>query len=154
MKYFIFILISLFSLSCEDGDIKVLIESNRILMKRCDSLQNIINHPELIRHRSDIKFYIIDDKFTLLKRNIISRVSGLSRDVKVNNRVKKHYFQSAHISQIDTLDISGRYVNVIGHFNPDTYTIIENGDNHQLIIKNRDKFWKYSNFLVIIKKDN
>lgn len=148
------LIISLFSLSCERREIVVLNRENAELKSRCDSLTEIIN---LLKDKpclNHIKYYIIASEKSLLENGVIVRVSGLSREMKINNRLNKKYFITQHIELIDTLLVEGKDVKVIGQFHPDSYIITEaNDENHHfVIIKNRNLFWNHSRYLVITHK--
>ena len=149
MKYFILILVvSLFSLSCEERETIALPEFE----KHCDSLNQIISDLRKQIPLDDYKFYIISSERVLLKKGIISRVSGISLENKPHENMPKRNFSCERISEIDTLHISGDNIKVIGHFNSNSYIIKGSNSKYMLIIKDKHRFWANSKFLIISSK--
>lgn len=101
-----------------------------------------------------MKYYVIASEKVLLESGVITRVSGLSREMKINNKFNKKFFIAKHIESIDTLVVAGKDVKVIGRFHPDSYTITgkQSDDYHLVIIKDKNLFWDDSRYLVITHK--
>ena len=149
MKYFILILVvSLFSLSCEERETIALSKFD----KHCDSLNQIIGDLRKQIPLVGYKFYVISSENILLKKRIITRVSGISLEHKLHEKVAKRHFSCEHISEIDTLYIPGNNIKIVGHFNPNSYVIEGDDKKNILIIIDKFLFWEYSNSLVISYK--
>lgn len=95
-------------------------------------------------------FYTIDHTHTLLRRGVIERVSGLSRECKAARTLPHHYFKAQHYSSLDTLTFRGAAPRVIGSFPSVSYELRENKDKHYtLTIKDPQLFWSTCSYLII-----
>lgn len=154
----IILLISLFSFSCERREIHFL--NNRLLQaeQQCDSLERLLSLTRLFcTSESSLfrtRYFIVGSESELLKMGVITRVSGLSREFKISNFVSKYLFDSGHFERFDTLEIHGKHVRILGSFHPDSYTLTgsDKENYHLLTIKDSDRFWAQSFFLVITHK--
>lgn len=159
LKQFVIIfLISLFSFSCERGEIHFLNERLLQAEKERDSLERLLSLTRLFcTHEvnfSSARFFIVGSESELLKKGVITRVSGLSREFKISNFASKYHFRNDHFQHCDTLEIRGKCVRILGCFHPDSYTLTgsDKEDYHLLTIHDQNRFWAQSFFLVITHK--
>lgn len=151
----IIFVISLLSLSCERGGIYVLESENTILRAQNDSLREVISHLRLIISPFDslrsYKYYIIGSERDLMDKGVIVRVGGLSREKKLSLYHPKALFEFEHIDNIDTLEVYGKRVRLVGNYNPSSYIITgeDRDDYHLFIITDKHLFWRDNLYLII-----
>lgn len=154
----VIVLISFFSLSCERKEICSLNSNVQHLASECDSLERLLYLTRAfyahIDSISPLKYYIIGSESELMEKGIITRVSGLSREFKISHSVSKFHFLCECFETLDSIVVRGKYVRLVGSFDPEHYTITgSDKDNyHILTIRDKERFWAQNMFLVITHK--
>lgn len=154
----VIVLISFFSFSCERKEICFLNASVQNITSERDSLEKLLYMTRAFHARQDsvsqLKYYIVGSELELMEKGIIIRVSGLSREFKINHSVSKFHFFCECFQNLDSIVIRGKYVRLVGSFNPEHYTVTgSDKDNyHVLTIRDKERFWAQNMFLVITHK--
>lgn len=141
-------------LSCGEREIAF---CDRVRHER-DSLERLLHLTRSMVSRNTRlggeKYYIIGSESDLVKKGIIKRVSGISMEFKLCNDFPKHHFICVDDHAIDSVVVYGKYVRIVGRFNPDYYTITgcDKDDHHVMRINDKVKFWAENVYLVITHK--
>ncbi len=121
-----------------------------------DTLEQINQEQDQTINEQDAKlhtiYYVLGNKEELKKNNVLSK-NGILSKLSLDPNFNKSYFTKVDYRNLDEVPINSKKAEVLTQHPSDSYSLEENKNQiTKLIIKDKDKFWSLSKFLVILVK--
>lgn len=102
---------------------------------------------------SHVAYYVVGESKELQKSNLIDKeggVLGMGRTNKLNSDLDNSKFTKIDYTQITSIPVNSKNMNLITTHPADSYTLDKTGKMiNKLIITNPEKFWSASKYLVL-----
>ncbi len=154
----------------KDGEIKILREkldkmniNIQDLESRVEDMQGDIDTLEQIRQKQDQTiseqdtklhtiYYVLGNKEELKSNKILSK-DGILSKLSLDPNFNKSYFTKVDYRTLNEIPINTKKAEILTQHPSASYTLEQNKNKiTKLIIKDKDKFWSLSKFLVILVK--
>lgn len=99
-------------------------------------------------------YYVVGKPKELEEKNIITRkggVLGIGRTNVVNPKIDNTKFTPIDYTETTAMTVESKNAKIISVHPSDSYTIEKQEDSSTIIIKDPDKFWSASKYLVVVK---
>ncbi len=111
--------------------------------------EDVINDQD---EKLNTAYYVYGTKKELIEHNVISK-GGVFKKIGLDNDFDKTYFTKIDIRNTKEIKLNSKKIDLMTSHSTSSYEIVEtDGKVSAFKIKNADKFWQTSKFLVIVLK--
>ena len=125
------------------------------------SVQNLRDEKEGLKHEVAIQseeintvFYIIGSEKSLISKEIVDKKGFIGRTRVVGDNPDLTDFTQADKRLLERIPVSGKKARIVSNHPENSYMLVMSDKNtvDELVITNKDEFWKNSNILIIAHK--
>ncbi len=122
------------------------------------SIENVKKDETINKQDTELHtaYYVIGNKKELLENGVITRTGGfvgIGRISKLREDFNKNYFTTIDIRDVKEIPIASKKAELVTSHPAGSYEFVKNDDGkliEKLVIKDPDKFWSVSKYLVIM----
>jgi myosin heavy subunit len=129
---------------------EALAETIDMLEKDSSEKQSVIEEKT---EQLNTAYFVYGTRRELRDQEIINReggILGIGRTTVVNSNLKRDYFTRVDITELETIEVPGKKLNLVSVHPDDSYSVeITDEQISHIVIEDPDKFWSNTRYLVV-----
>ena len=114
-----------------------------------DSQKDSLEKQDLLLHTA---YYVVGTKQELKDNNVIDR-NGILSKLTFDANFDKSYFTEVDYRNLDEIPLNSKKVELLSQHPENSFTLVESNNKiTKIIISDKDAFWSFSNYLVLLVK--